>query len=62
MNGGVGISGEGAKGVSTMQHGHLILLQLEVMHEPVYDMSMQPVPYMVAPMVQWCTIVRHKGH
>ena len=32
MNGGVGFSGEGAKGVSMMQHGHLILLQLEAMN------------------------------
>ena len=33
MSGGAGFSGEGAKGVSMMQHGHLILLQLEAMNQ-----------------------------
>ena len=34
MNGGAGFSGgEETKGVSMMQHGHLILLQLEAMNQ-----------------------------
>ena len=33
MSGGAGFSGEGAKGVSMMQHGHLILLQLEAINQ-----------------------------
>ena len=53
-------------GVGNQRSVHDAALTLDLTavggHEPVYDMSMQPVPYMVASMVQWCTIVRHKGH